>query len=240
VENREMLFEIAAQVKAAGAHILRGGAFKPRTSPYSFQGLGEEGLKLLRECGDQFEMPVVTEVMDTRQVALVERYADILQVGARNMQNFNLLTEVGRAKKPILLKRGIGASIKELLLSAEYVMSAGNHDVILCERGIRTFEGSVRNTLDISAVPNVKGESHLPIMVDPSHASGRWKLVAPLARAALACGADGVMIEVHNCPEDALSDGQQSLLPKRFRALMQELETLAGALNRRMSERVQN
>ncbi len=234
VENREILFEVAEKVKAAGAHILRGGAFKPRTSPYSFQGLGEEGLKLLRECGDEFDMPVVTEVMDTRQLPVVMKYADMLQVGARNMQNFPLLTEVGKTRKPILLKRGIAASIKEFLMSAEYVLSGGNANVVLCERGIRTFEDSVRNTLDLSAVPVVKGESHLPIMVDPSHASGRWDLVAPLAKAALACGADGLMIEVHSAPEDARSDGPQSLLPERFAELMAELKVLAAALGRHM------
>lgn len=235
VENREMFFQIAREVKAAGAHILRGGAFKPRTSPYSFQGLGEEGLKILKACGDELDMPVVTEVMDTRHVSLVEKYADVLQVGARNMQNFALLTEVGRMRKPILLKRGMSATIKELLMSAEYILSSGNHNVILCERGIKTFEDSVRNTLDLSAVPNVKGQSHLPIIVDPSHACGRWELVAPLARAALASGADGVMVEVHNSPENALSDGQQALLPKRFKLLMAELKVLTEAMGRKMA-----
>ncbi len=235
VENREMAFEIARAVKRSGAQILRGGAFKPRTSPYSFQGLGEEGLKILRDCGDELDLPVVTEVMDTRHVPLVEKYADMLQVGARNMQNFALLTEVGKTQKPILLKRGMSATVKELLMSAEYVLSGGSQSLVLCERGIKTFEDSVRNTLDLSAVPNVKAESHLPIVVDPSHACGRWALVAPLARAALACGADGVMVEVHNSPENALSDGQQSLRPERFEALMQELRNLAKALQREMA-----
>jgi len=234
VENREMILEIAREVKEAGAEVLRGGAFKPRTSPYSFQGLGEEGLKILREAAETFDMPVVTEVMDTRDVPLVAKYADALQIGARNMQNFSLLNEVGRTEKPIILKRGMSATVKELLMSAEYILNQGNKRLILCERGVRSFEDSVRNMLDLSAVPNVKQLSHLPIIVDPSHATGRWDLVGPLSRAALAAGADGLLIEVHNCPEKALSDGAQSLLPKKFRSLMGDLRRIADAMGRRM------
>jgi len=236
VESRERLFEIARQVRKSGAVMLRGGAFKPRTSPYSFQGLGEEGLKYLRECGDQLRMPVVTEVMDTRQVDLVARYADVLQIGARNMQNFSLLMEVGKLKKPVILKRGMSSTVQELLMSAEYILSEGNSQVILCERGIKTFETSVRNTVDISAVPNVKGLSHLPILVDPSHGTGRYDLVAPMSRAALAAGADGVLVEVHSCPEEALCDGAQSLVPERFDRMMRELRGIAGVLGMRMAE----
>jgi 3-deoxy-7-phosphoheptulonate synthase len=231
--------ETAAQVRGtalavwrAGAAALRGGAFKPRTSPYSFQGLGEEGLRLLRAMGDELGMPVVTEVMDTRQAALVAEYADMLQVGARNMQNYALLTEVGRVGKPVLLKRGMSATVKELLMSAEYILSQGNRQVVLCERGIRSFEDSVRNVLDLSAIPNIKGTSHLPVIVDPSHATGRWDLVAPMARAALAAGADGVMVEVHEHPEEALCDGPQALLPRRFAEMMTDLRRLADALGR--------
>ena len=234
VESRERLVETARQVKASGGMILRGGAFKPRTSPYSFQGLGEEGLKYLRECGDELDMPVITEVMDTRLVELVVKYADILQVGARNMQNFSLLMEVGKTDKPVLLKRGMSSTVQELLMSAEYIMSEGNEKVILCERGIKSFETSVRNLVDISAVPNVKGQSHLPIIVDPSHGTGRYDLVAPMCKAALAAGADGVMVEVHPCPEEALSDGAQSLLPDRFDRLMKELYGIAGVLGKKM------
>ena len=210
IEGEEVLLEIAKSVKAAGASILRGGAFKPRTSPYSFQGMGEPGLKILREVGHSLGMPVVTEVMDPRQVALVERYADMFQIGARNMQNFDLLREVGQCRKPVLLKRGMAASVKDLLLSAEYVLSEGNDQVVLCERGVRTFEDSTRNMLDMAAVPNVQGQTHLPIIVDPSHATGRPDLIPPMSRAAIAAGADGVHVEVHCAPEKAMSDGAQA------------------------------
>lgn len=232
VEDIETLREIATQIKKAGATVLRGGAFKPRTSPYSFQGLGEEGLKYLNEVGNSFGLATVSEVMDPRDVELVARYADILQIGARNMQNFNLLKEVGQTKKPVLLKRGMSSTIKELLMSAEYILSGGNFNVILCERGIRTFEDFTRNTLDISAVPAVKQLSHLPIIIDPSHAAGKWGLVAALSKAAVAAGADGLIIEVHSHPEDAMSDGAQSLKPSNFAQLMQELRILAKAAGR--------
>ena len=232
VESREMLFEIGKDVKAAGADFLRGGAFKPRTSPYSFQGLGEEGLKYLREAADKLGMLVVTEVMDTRTVELVSQYADMLQIGARNMQNFDLLKEIGISKKPVLLKRGLSATVSELLLSAEYLLSKGNFKVILCERGIRTFETATRNTIDINAIPVIKHETHLPVIVDPSHGTGKWEYVAPIARAAIAAGADGLMIEVHNNPEEAKSDGPQSLLPKKFRQLMEEIRPIAKTLGR--------
>ncbi len=235
VENRDMLLSIAKDVQHAGAKILRGGAFKPRTSPYAFQGLGEEGLKLLAEAGAKFKMPVVTEVMDPRDVVMVEKYADIIQVGARNMQNFTLLKQVGQAKKPVLLKRGLSSTIKELLLSAEYICSEGNMNVILCERGIRTFEDATRNTLDVSAVPVIKALSHLPVFLDPSHAAGKWEYVTPLAKASIAAGADGLIIEVHNNPEVALSDGPQSMLPKKFARLMAELEPLAKAVGRSLT-----
>ena len=234
VESAAILDEIAGHVKAAGANLLRGGAFKPRTSPYSFQGLGEEGLKILREVGHKHGMPVVTEVMDPRQVAIVERHADMFQIGARNMQNFDLLKEVGQAKKPVLLKRGMSATVKDLLMSAEYILAEGNHDVVLCERGVRTFEDSTRNMLDMSAVPNVKGQSHLPIIVDPSHATGRPDLIPSMARAAVAAGADGVHVEVHSCPEKALSDGPQALLPKQYAALMGDLRRLADVMGKTM------
>jgi len=227
VEGEAILMEIAAKVRDAGANVLRGGAFKPRTSPYSFQGLGEEGLKLLRAAGERFGMPIVTEVMDPRQVELVGRYADIFQVGARNMQNFDLLKEVGKTGTPVLLKRGMSATVKDLLMSAEYVLAQGNRRVILCERGIRTFEDATRNTLDLSIVPNAKGQSHLPIIVDPSHATGRPDLIPAMARAAVAAGADGVHVEVHSCPEKALSDGPQALLPHQYANLMDELRQLA-------------
>ena len=227
VEGEAILMEITAKVRDAGANVLRGGAFKPRTSPYSFQGLGEEGLKLLRAAGERFGMPIVTEVMDPRQVELVGRYADIFQVGARNMQNFDLLKEVGKTGTPVLLKRGMSATVKDLLMSAEYVLAQGNRRVILCERGIRTFEDATRNTLDLSIVPNAKGQSHLPIIVDPSHATGRPDLIPAMARAAVAAGADGVHVEVHSCPEKALSDGPQALLPHQYANLMDELRQLA-------------
>jgi 3-deoxy-7-phosphoheptulonate synthase len=232
IESEAVLVEIAEAVRDAGANILRGGAFKPRTSPYSFQGLGEDGLKILKETGERFGMPVVTEVMDPRQVELVERYADIMQVGARNMQNFDLLKEVGRTRRPVLLKRGMSATVKDLLMSAEYVLAQGNRRVILCERGVRTFEDSTRNTLDLSIVPNVKGLSHLPIIVDPSHATGRPDLIPAMARAAVASGCDGVHVEVHSCPEKALSDGPQALVPRQYARLMDELRQLAEVMGR--------
>ncbi|MBM3252020.1 MAG: 3-deoxy-7-phosphoheptulonate synthase [Candidatus Omnitrophica bacterium] len=232
VENVDTLREIAQQVKDAGAAVLRGGAFKPRSSPYSFQGLGEEGLKYLNKIGDEFNLVTVSEVMDPRDVGLVAEYADVLQIGARNMQNFNLLKEVGNTKKPVLLKRGLSSTIKEWLMSAEYILSGGNFNVILCERGIRTFEDFTRNTLDISAVAAVKQLSHLPVVIDPSHAAGKWGLVPSLSKAAVAAGADGLIIEVHSHPEDALSDGAQSLLPSTFAHLMKELNILAKAVGR--------
>jgi len=232
IENLDTLYEIAKEIKNAGATVLRGGAFKPRTSPYTFQGLGEEGLKYLKEVGDKLDLVTITEVMDTRDVELVAKYADILQIGARNMQNFNLLKEVGLTKKPVVLKRGLSSTIKEMLMSAEYILSGGNFNVILCERGIRTFEDFTRNTLDISAVPVVKQLSHLPIIIDPSHAAGKWGLVSPLSKAALACGADGLIIEVHCRPEEAVSDGAQSLKPSNFLHLMQELKILAKTIAR--------
>src|SRR5947209_7869503 len=232
IEGAQILDEIAGHVKKAGANILRGGAFKPRTSPYSFQGMGEEGLKILRDVGRKYDMPTVTEVMDPRQVPLVERYGDMFQVGARNMQNFDLLKEVGQTQKPVLLKRGMSATVKDLLMSAEYILAEGNPNVVLCERGIRSFEDSTRNMLDMSAVPNVKGQSHLPIIVDPSHATGRPDLIPAMARAAVAAGADGVHIEVHSCPEKALSDGPQALLPTQYAALIQELRKLADLMGK--------
>lgn len=232
VENRDQILRAAEVVASAGAKILRGGAFKPRTSPYSFQGLGEDGLKLLREAADRYSLLVVSEVMDQTQIDLVSQYADILQVGARNMQNFNLLRELGKRRKPVLLKRGISATIEELLLSAEYVLSGGNYDVILCERGIRTFESATRNTMDISAIPVVKKLSHLPIVADPSHGTGRRDHVLPLARAAVAAGADGLLIEVHPDPDRALSDGAQSLLPEQFEELMAQLRVIAPVVGR--------
>jgi 3-deoxy-7-phosphoheptulonate synthase len=232
VENAPVLDEIAGQVKAAGANILRGGAFKPRTSPYSFQGLGEEGLKILRDVGGKHDLPVVTEVMDPRQVELVDRYADMFQIGARNMQNFDLLKEVGQTNKPVLLKRGMSATVKDMLMSAEYVLAEGNQQLVLCERGVRSFEDSTRNMLDMSSVPNVKGQSHLPIIVDPSHATGRPDLIPSMARAAVAAGADGVHVEVHSCPEKALSDGPQALLPKQYKALMEDIRRLAAAVGK--------
>jgi 3-deoxy-7-phosphoheptulonate synthase len=235
VENVEFLDEIARRVKAAGANLLRGGAFKPRTSPYSFQGLGEQGLQMLRAAGDKYGIPIVTEVMDPRQVDMVCRYADMLQIGARNMQNFDLLKEVGQTKKPVLLKRGMSATVKDLLMSAEYVLSAGNNQVVLCERGVRTFEESTRNMLDLAAVPNIKGLSHLPVIVDPSHATGRPDLIPSMARAALAAGADGVHVEVHCCPEKALSDGPQALLPDQYDVLMKDLKRLAGVMEKTMA-----
>jgi len=232
IESLDTLSEIAHEIKKAGASVLRGGAFKPRTSPYSFQGLGEEGLKYLNKVGNELSLVTVSEVMDPRDVELVASYVDVLQIGCRNMQNFNLLKEVGQTKKPVLLKRGMSSTIKEMLMSAEYILSGGNFNLVLCERGIRTFEDSTRNTLDVSAVPSVKQLSHLPIIVDPSHAAGKWGLVSPLSKAAVASGADGLIIEVHNHPEDAVSDGAQSLLPSNFAVLMQELRVLAKAIGR--------
>ena len=234
VENFNLLREIASNVKKQGANVLRGGAFKPRSSPYSFQGLGQEGLEYLKQVGDELGMVTVSEVMDPRDVKLVARYVDILQIGARNMQNFNLLREIGETQKPILLKRGMSSTIKEWLMSAEYILSEGNFNVILCERGIRTFEDFTRNTLDISAIPAVKQLSHLPVIVDPSHAAGKWGLVSALSKAAVACGCDGLIIEVHTHPEEALSDGAQSLLPERFTQLMKELKALAKLIGRQI------
>ncbi len=232
VESREQLFTTAEIVSKAGARILRGGAFKPRSSPYSFQGMGEDGLKLLREAGNKFGLLVVSEVMEISQIELMMPYVDILQIGARNMQNFNLLRELGKVRKPVLLKRGIAATIEELLLSAEYIMSGGNYDVILCERGIRTFETYTRSTMDISAIPVSKKLSHLPITADPSHGTGRRDKVPPMARASVAAGADALLIEVHHDPEKALSDGAQSLFPEQFEKLMQELKIIASAVGR--------
>jgi 3-deoxy-7-phosphoheptulonate synthase len=232
IESEERLVEIAGKVKEAGANVLRGGAFKPRTSPYSFQGMGEEGLKILKATGERFAMPVVTEVMDPRQVDLVVEYADIIQIGARNMQNFDLLKEVGRTRTAVLLKRGMSATVKDLLMSAEYVLAQGNKQVILCERGVRSFEDSTRNMLDLSIVPNAKGQSHLPIIVDPSHATGRPDLIPAMARASVAAGADGVHVEVHSCPEKALSDGPQALLPTQYSRLMEELRQLAEVMGK--------
>jgi 3-deoxy-7-phosphoheptulonate synthase len=235
VEGREMLLETAELVRAAGATLLRGGAFKPRTSPYAFQGMGAPALELLREARERTGLAIVTEVMDTRQVELVADVADVLQIGARNMQNFSLLAEVGRSERPVLLKRGLAATVRELLMAAEYVMAHGNRDVILCERGIRTFESGTRNTLDISAIPVLKSETHLPVIVDPSHAAGRAALVAPLAFAAVAAGADGLIVEVHPDPECALSDGEQSLTPAAFAGLMEQLGAFASAAGRSLA-----
>ncbi|MFN7975897.1 MAG: 3-deoxy-7-phosphoheptulonate synthase [Acidobacteriota bacterium] len=235
VENRDQVRAIAREVKRAGASILRGGAFKPRTSPYSFQGLGEEGLKYLREAADENELLVISEVMDRADIEVCCRHVDILQVGARNMQNFTFLKELGTLQKPVLLKRGLSATIKEFLMAAEYLLTGGNKQVILCERGIRTFETYTRNTLDISAIPVVKKLSHLPIVVDPSHATGLRDKVMPMSRAAVAAGADGLLIEVHNEPERALCDGAQSLYPWQFERLMTELRIIAPAIGRRMA-----
>lgn len=232
VENAELMLQVADDVKKAGAVCLRGGAFKPRTSPYSFQGLGEEGLQYLAEARKRTGLPVVTEVMDPRDMDVIVKYADVVQIGTRNMQNFRLLKEVGKYDKPVLLKRGLSATIKEWLMSAEYVMSEGNHNVMLCERGIRTYETATRNTLDLSAIPVLKELTHLPVVVDPSHAVGRWDLVAPMAKAAVAAGADGLIIEVHPNPEEALSDGEQSLKPALFAQLMEELRPIAAAVGR--------
>ena len=231
-ETDEQVEACAAAVKNAGAKVLRGGAFKPRSSPYSFQGLGEEGLQMLRGAADRHNLKLVSEVMDISQLELIERYADILQVGARNMQNYTLLRELGRARTPVLLKRGISATIEEWLLSAEYILAGGNMNVMLCERGIRTFESYTRNTLDISAIPVVQQLSHLPVLADPSHGTGRRDKVTPMARAAVAAGADGLIIEVHNDPDRARSDGAQSLFPAQFDRLMAELRIIAPAIGR--------
>jgi len=235
VESRDQLFAVADTVSKAGAKFLRGGAFKPRSSPYSFQGMGEDGLKIMREAADRFGLLVVSEVMEISQIPLMSPYVDMFQVGARNMQNFNLLRELGKVRKPVLLKRGIAATIEELLLSAEYLLAGGNYEVVLCERGIRTFETYTRNTLDISAIPIVKKLSHLPILADPSHGTGRRDKVPPMGRAAIAAGADGLLIEVHNCPDKALSDGAQSLYPEQFDKLMGELRMIAPAVGRQMA-----
>jgi 3-deoxy-7-phosphoheptulonate synthase len=232
VESAGQVDSIAAFVASHGTKVLRGGAFKPRTSPYTFQGLGEEGLKLMRRAADNYNLLVVSEVMDHTQIPMMLGYVDMLQVGARNMQNYNLLRELGKVNKPVLLKRGISATIEELLLSAEYIMAGGNYDVVLCERGIRTFENYTRNTLDVSAIPVVHKLSHLPIIADPSHATGRRDKVPPMARAAIAAGADGLLLEVHSDPEKALSDGAQALYLEQFDALMQELRMIAPAVRR--------
>ncbi|MGC8764652.1 MAG: 3-deoxy-7-phosphoheptulonate synthase [Brevinematia bacterium] len=230
VESESQLMTIAEAVKKAGANFLRGGAFKPRTSPYAFQGLGESGLKLLKKAGSEFDLPVVTEVMDSETLELVNQYADVLQIGTRNAQNYSLLKAVGRLDKPVILKRGMAQTIEEWLMSAEYIMSEGNKNVILCERGIRTFETSTRNTLDILAVSVVKELSHLPVIVDPSHASGKWKYVIPVSLASISAGCDGIMVEVHHEPEKALSDGAQSLKPEKFLILMQEIKKIASVV----------
>jgi 3-deoxy-7-phosphoheptulonate synthase len=232
IENLESLRDIAKVVKQKGATILRGGAFKPRTSPYSFQGLGEEGLKIMKQVCDEFKLLSVTEIMDPRDIGLMHKYVDIIQIGARNMQNFNLLKEVGKSKMPVLLKRGMMSTINEFLMSAEYILSEGNFNVILCERGIRTFETYTRNTLDINAVPVIKKLSHLPIIVDPSHATGKWELVIPASKASIAAGADGLIIEVHTNPEIAASDGSQTLNPENFELLIKQVKAIAIAVGR--------
>jgi 3-deoxy-7-phosphoheptulonate synthase len=232
IESREQLDIIAAAVKESGATILRGGAFKPRTSPYAYQGMGVEGLKLLKEIGNKYGMPVISELMSTEYIKEFCEYVDIIQIGARNMQNFSLLKELGKLDKPILLKRGFSNTIEEWLMSAEYIMAGGNNNVILCERGIRTFEPYTRNTLDISTVPIVKKLSHLPVVIDPSHAAGKWDLVESLSLASIAAGADGLIIEVHHEPENAMSDGAQSLKPKNFKELMRKSSIIAEAMNK--------
>ncbi len=232
VEGEDQIIGVAKSVKEAGANILRGGAFKPRTSPYSFQGMAEDGLKLLEKARNETGLPIVTEVLNPRDLELICKYTDIVQIGARNMQNFSLLKEVGLIDKPILLKRGLANTIDEWLMSAEYILAGGNRQVILCERGIRTFETATRNTLDLSAVPVVKSKTHLPVIIDPSHGTGYWQYVGDLAKAAVAVGADGLMIEVHNQPEIAFSDGAQSLKPKKFATLMDELRPIAKAVGR--------
>lgn len=240
VENRDRYLSAALQLKKIGAQMLRGGAFKPRTSPYAFQGLAEEGLQILAEARQATGLPIVTEIMDTRDVDIVAKYADVLQIGSRNMQNFILLKEVGRVNKPVVLKRGLAATIDEWLMAAEYIMSEGNSQIIMCERGIRTFENHTRNTLDISAIPAVKHLSHLPVIVDPSHAAGKWGMVAPLSKAAVAAGVDGLLIEVHPCPEEALCDGGQSLTPSNYSQLLREIVPIADAVGRKCSVSVNN
>lgn len=235
VENEEILKEIAFKVRALGATVLRGGAFKPRTSPYSFQGLGKKGLEILANVGKELNMPIITEVMDSEDVALVEEYADILQIGARNMHNFSLLKKVGQIRKPVVLKRGLAATIEEWLLAAEYILAGGNNQVILCERGVRTAEPWTRNTLDLSAVALVKEISHLPVLVDPSHGTGVRSLVKPMAKAGISAGADGLMVEVHPEPEKAWSDGEQSLTPNDFNNLINELKPIVKACGRRLT-----
>jgi 3-deoxy-7-phosphoheptulonate synthase len=235
VEDPMRMDAIAGAVRAAGANILRGGAYKPRTSPYAYQGMGEEGLKILREVGDKHGLPIVTEVMDPRRVEVVDRYTDMIQIGARNMQNFVLLTEVGQTRKPVLLKRGMSATIVDLLMSAEYILSQGNPNVVLCERGIKGFDTMTRNLFDVAAVPLCKTLSHLPIIVDPSHATGRPDLIPACALAGVAAGADGVHIEVHNCPEEALSDGAQALLPEQYAAVAKQIRALAEVLGKKIS-----
>ncbi len=234
VENENQIFTIAEIVSKTGTKILRGGAFKPRTSPYSFQGLGEEGLKLLRRAADEYKLLVITEVMESAQINLIEEYTDIFQVGARNMQNFSLLRDLGKTTKPIMLKRGLAATVEDWLMSAEYILSSGNREVMICERGIRTFETYTRNTFDLSAIPVVHKRSHLPVIADPSHATGLRDKVLPMARAAVAAGADGLMVEVHNDPEKALSDGPQALLPEQFVELMQQVKMIAEVIGRKM------
>ncbi len=234
IESLDTLREVGIAVKKAGATVLRGGAFKPRTSPYDFQGLGEEGLKYLQQVGNELSMSTITEIMDVRDIDLISKYADIFQIGARNMQNFSLLKEIGKTKKPVMLKRGISATIKEWLMSAEYIAANGNFDIILCERGIRTFETATRNTLDINALAVVKQLSHLPVVIDPSHGTGYSAFVASGARAAVAAGCDGLMIEVHQNPEEALSDGPQSLRPEAFNNLMGDLKKIATAVSRQI------
>lgn len=232
VENREILLQIANEIKNENVSFIRGGAFKPRTSPYSFQGLGLEGLKLLAEAREKTGLLVVTELMDPRDIEMVYEYTDVVQIGARNMQNFRLLTEIGGYQKPVILKRGLSATIKEFLMSAEYIMAKGNHNVILCERGIRTFETATRNTLDLSAVPVLKQMTHLPVIVDPSHGVGRWDLVTPMARAGVAAGADGILVEIHPNPELAMSDGEQSLKLPVFKEMMRQIRAIAQAMGR--------
>jgi 3-deoxy-7-phosphoheptulonate synthase len=232
VENRDQIEACAEIVARGGAQFIRGGAFKPRSSPYAFQGLGEEGLRLMRDAADRHKLGVISEVMDQTQIPLLSEYSDILQVGARNMQNFNLLRELGRIRKPVLLKRGISATIEELLLSAEYILSGGNYEVILCERGIRTYETATRNTMDISAIPVVKSLSHLPMVADPSHGTGRRDKVVPMARAAVAAGADGLLVEVHPNPDKAVSDGAQTLEPKQYQSMMEQVRAIAAVLGR--------
>ncbi len=232
VESLDQTRTIAEAIKRSGGQLFRGGAYKPRTSPYSFQGLGEPGLEILARVGDEFDLPIVTEAIDHESLQLVDQYADCIQIGARNMQNFALLKSAGRARKPVLLKRGMSATLEELLLSAEYIMSEGNYNVILCERGVRTFSDHTRNTLDLSVVPAIKRKSHLPILVDPSHGTGKRNKVLPMSRAAIAVGADGVLIEVHHKPEEALSDGPQAILPEAFEQLVREVEAIAQVLGR--------